>query len=107
MGYATYVAHDKHMAKGKKLPDTIYMLTDGKPTDASGDEEYDAMHLALYPGNSVRMHTICIGRESEMLKTIAEEHGGKYVLIETRKVAKKEKQDKKKDKEDKKTNRKK
>lgn len=94
MAYATHVAFEKHMGRGKKLPDTLYMLTDGRPTDSRGDDEFDAMHLALFPGNCVRIHTICIGQVSPMLEVIAEEHGGQYVVIGAKE--KKKKKDKKK-----------
>ena len=89
IGKATYQALNDHMSGGKNIPDTIYLLTDGRPTDARAIDELDCIYLALFPGNSIRVHTVCIGSDTEMLKKISDEHGGNMVQINVGKKKKK------------------
>ncbi len=56
--------------------DTIYLLTDGAPSDYKRNADYIAL-LKNLPGN-VRINTISIGRTSQLLKDIAKEFKGQY-----------------------------
>ena len=57
--------------------DTIYLLSDGAPTDAKPDkicEAIRAMNLDAF----IKIHTISIGQESGFLKQVARENYGTY-----------------------------
>ena len=63
--------------------DTIYLLTDGEPTmgiiTEVGEIRRRVMELASLRG--VRIHGIAIGQESELLRWLADDTGGRYVEI--------------------------
>lgn len=59
--------------------DTVYLLSDGEPTDATCDEIVDMIRINNL-GHYVIFNTISIGTDSVMLKKIAEMTGGKYVM---------------------------
>ena len=58
--------------------DTVYLLSDGEPTDATCQEIIDMIGIKNL-GHYVVFNTISIGKNSYMLKKIAEMTGGKYV----------------------------
>lgn len=60
--------------------DTIYLLSDGEPTDASPD---DIVSLVCDRnlGRYVRINTVSVGQESDMMKKIAEITRGSYVHV--------------------------
>ncbi|MEN9360990.1 MAG: hypothetical protein RL095_2525 [Verrucomicrobiota bacterium] len=83
---ATTQVYQDLLGKGKILPDTVYILSDGCFTDAVAQGEMDCLFLALYPGNSVRIHYIHLGHKGkgEFGRKAAREHGGIYIDTETK-----------------------
>jgi len=64
--------------------DTIYLLTDGEPT-AGEIIEPDRIRRQVGAWNETRLitiHTISVGRESDLLKDLAADAGGKYKRID-------------------------
>jgi len=60
--------------------DTIYLLTDGEPTDGTPDDIV-SMVSERNLGSYVRINTISLGQPSDMLKKISEMTGGEYVYV--------------------------
>ncbi len=58
--------------------DVVYFLSDGDPTDCEGPELEEFLKQNLPSG--VRVNCFSIGKESQLLKNIATQHRGKYVV---------------------------
>lgn len=61
--------------------DTIYLLTDGEPTHGVIVDPAELAEEVIRWNHTrrIRIHGISVGRESQMLKRLAEESGGRYV----------------------------
>ncbi len=66
----------------KVLPDTVYFLSDGAPTDCSSEQLLAFLRSTNLPGQDgrkpIRIHCVSIGNPSPLLKGIAGENGGRY-----------------------------
>ena len=64
--------------------DTIYLLTDGGPSGGTIDD-IDEIIAEVRRWNSVRqvvIHSVAVGRDSRLLRTLAEECHGGYVRVD-------------------------
>lgn len=59
--------------------DTIFLLSDGDPTDATPEECRDRIYR-LNMHRYVTIHTISIGQESKLMEQIAGDHNGNYCV---------------------------
>lgn len=75
MGHAVEYAFEKIAPKSNV--DTIYLLSDGIPTDVS-DEDLQEMLLLYIDRFGVTINCISIGMDSVLLKAVASESGGQY-----------------------------
>jgi HEAT repeat protein len=71
-----------HMALTDPEIDTIYVLSDGQPTEGSVVDPYLIAEEArrLNADGQLTIHTISIGTQSELLYQLAEDSGGEYVV---------------------------
>lgn len=62
--------------------DTIWLLSDGDPTDGRFTSPVDVLREVrlLNASRRVAIHCIAVGQESELLRTLAGEHRGTYHL---------------------------
>jgi hypothetical protein len=70
----------------RDTPDTIYFLTDGRPTtgDITDSDTLLSWYTELNRFARIRTHVIAFGRtgvDTEFLKRLAEENGGRCVLV--------------------------
>ena len=66
------------MARNKAMSiDSIYLLTDGEPTDIMDVNAYISLIKKSLP-KKVKIHTISIGMDSNLLKEIARNANGRY-----------------------------
>ena len=75
MGDAVEYAFERIAPKSNV--DTIYLLSDGIPTDVT-DEELLEMLLLYIDRSGVTINCISIGIDSELLESVASESGGEY-----------------------------
>ena len=63
--------------------DAIYLLSDGRPTAGTTKNTAGILRMVgrLNKRRGVRVHTISFARDSDLLKTLAAGHGGKYRLV--------------------------
>ncbi len=69
-------------ATGDPLVDTIYFLTDGRPTSGKVRDSKRILHEVLEWNKAarIRIHTVGVGdHDAELLKALAENTGGTYV----------------------------
>ena len=69
----------------KKQIDTIYLLSDGAPTDNMGQpappEQVRKLIRGLNTSRYIQIHTIAIGTPSDFLKNVAADNNGTYIHI--------------------------
>ena len=83
MGGAVEIAFDLVDAGDPSEPiDTIYLLSDGEPTDNS-PQKMRRIILDRNAAHYVLVHTIAIGDESALLKSIAADSGGNHLWSAT------------------------
>lgn len=70
----------KHLVEDENI-DTIYLLSDGSPTDSTGPEIIKKV-LELNEAFGVKFNTVSIGSKSKTLKQLAEDSGGDYWEIQ-------------------------
>jgi uncharacterized protein YegL len=63
--------------------DTVYLLTDGTPTEGEfTSEEAILSNIGeLTQGRAIRIHGVAIGQRSSLLRRLAANHGGQYTEI--------------------------
>jgi uncharacterized protein YegL len=68
----------------KERIDAIYFLSDGEPTDGTSRQILDLVTkwVEKRGGAGIPVHTIAIGKDSELMKQIASATGGRYQLSE-------------------------
>ncbi|MHC4958439.1 MAG: VWA domain-containing protein [Planctomycetota bacterium] len=61
--------------------DTIFLLSDGAPTAGKYVNDLDIVREArrINELKRITIHTVSLGRESSLLRQLADEHGGRYV----------------------------
>ena len=69
-------------ADSGQLIDTLYILSDGEPTDASASNVLRTVSKRNKDHYMV-IHTIAIGEDSALLKTISQEHEGNHIWSST------------------------
>lgn len=79
MGEAFDYAFEKLVAKYNV--DTIYILSDGEPSDIESEELLDKLSH-YYEMYGVRINAISVGQESKLLMDIAKESGGDYWVVD-------------------------
>lgn len=62
-------------------PTVIILVSDGEPTDASGDQILDRV-AELNPGTAVTIHTVVVGDDLDttFMKALARDNGGETIL---------------------------
>lgn len=81
---ATAVYPALEMAFADPVVDTIYVLSDGHPTEGevTDPDEILARVRVWNAARHVRIHGVSVGRESPLLRGLAEETGGRYLRVD-------------------------
>jgi hypothetical protein len=84
-GQGTNVFDSLEFVLADKRVDTIYILTDGLPTRGKFTAEDDILREVgrINRVRGVTIHAIAFGAESEFLKKLAEQNGGKYRFVDS------------------------
>jgi hypothetical protein len=68
-----------------KEVDTVFLLSDGEPTDGKRTEPSDILEAIQVRNRfrKTRIHTVQIGEDQDLMRKLAESNGGTYLLLET------------------------